>query len=151
MFKCTLRLSLLGCLVALPLAGHAKHESRLLNHYVPQELLEKAVRAEGWTEVPIQPRWGVKKGDFIRVWAGGFVDRGGDQPGTNVGGPEGTSAGSLRPEAFALSSDPQHAFAILIKTEDAKIYKCGPAGKPVEVPITKDNDKIFVGFNDEKG
>src|SRR5262245_16597183 len=64
-------------------------ESRQLTHYVPQDTLEVAVRNEGWTEIPLAVKGGVRKGDVVRVWAGGSIDRGGDQPGENAGGPHG--------------------------------------------------------------
>src|SRR5438876_10628855 len=70
----------------------AELESRLLTHYVPQDFLETAVRTEGWTEVPLKVAGGTRKGDVVRVWAGGSIDRGnGDRPGENVNGPEGVS------------------------------------------------------------
>src|SRR5437660_2298182 len=71
-------------------ATAAEVESRVLTHYVPQDLLEAAVRKEGWTEVPLQLPGGVRKGDTVRIWAGGSIDRGnGDRPGQNVNGPSG--------------------------------------------------------------
>src|SRR4051795_6939262 len=77
----------------LPLCA-ADVESRVLTHYVPQDLLEKAVRTEGWTEVPLKLTDGLRKGDTVRVWSGGLIDRGGEQPGENVAGPDGApSAG----------------------------------------------------------
>src|SRR6266480_3662587 len=82
-------------------------ESRVLTHYVPQDLLETAVRTEGWTEVPLNVKGGVRKGDVVRIWAGGSLDRGnGEQPGANVNGPVGIDAVALGKEkpAFALST-----------------------------------------------
>src|SRR3954470_9668467 len=67
----------------------AEVESRQLTHYVPQDALEAAVRKEGWTEVPLAVKGGVRRGDVVRIWAGGVIDRGGEQPGQTVGGPEG--------------------------------------------------------------
>src|SRR5947209_1800951 len=65
-------------------------ESRVLTHYVPQDFLEKVVRTEGWTELPLAVKGGVRKGDVVRIWAGGSIDRGnGDQPGENVNSPAG--------------------------------------------------------------
>src|SRR5881227_3418861 len=65
-------------------------ESRQLTHYLPQDLLEAAVRTEGWTEVTPAVKGGIRPGDVVRVWAGGSIDRGnGDQPGQNVNGPDG--------------------------------------------------------------
>ncbi|MFL5342157.1 MAG: hypothetical protein ACJ8F7_18580 [Gemmataceae bacterium] len=122
-------------------------ESRQLTHYVPQDLLEAAVRKEGWTEVPLALKGGVRKGDVVRVWAGGSIDRGnGDQPGENVGGPQGVGPAKGN---FALSAD--HAFALLFKTDSAGPTTCRPAGQPREIKIAKDGEKVWVGFNDEKG
>ena len=74
----------------------AEIESRVLTHYIPQDFLETAVRTEAWTEVPINLKGGMRKGDTIRIWAGGSIDRGnGDQPSQYVAGPE----------VFALPSD----------------------------------------------
>src|SRR5947208_17064281 len=86
----------------------AEVESRQLTHYVPQDALEAAVRKEGWTEVPLAVKGGVRKGDVVRVWAGGSIDRGGEQPGENVGGPHGIEAVRLGKEkpALALSAEP---------------------------------------------
>src|SRR5947208_10460621 len=84
----------------------AEVESRQLTHYLPQDSLEAAVRKEGWTEVPLNVKGGVRKGDIVRVWAGGLIDRGnGEQPGEHVNGPSGHPAeGGTRPP-FALSTD----------------------------------------------
>src|SRR5436190_24241383 len=68
----------------------AEMESRQLTHYVAQNDLETIVRKEDWTEIPLAVKGGTLKGDTVRVWAGGMIDRGnGDQPGENVNGPEG--------------------------------------------------------------
>jgi hypothetical protein len=146
-----------ACLVAFALAGAALAadvESRQLTHYLPQDQLEEIVRKEDWTEVPLAVKGGVRKGDVVRVWAGGVIDRGdADQPGQNVNGPDGADPG--RPgdgqPAFALSPEPAHAYALLFKTESAGPAKCLPAGKPLEIKLTKDGEKLWVGFNDEKG
>src|SRR5262245_50537465 len=62
----------------------AELESRVLTHYLPQDFLETAIRTEGWTEIPLKVNGGLRKGDVIRIWAGGSIDRGnGDQPGQN--------------------------------------------------------------------
>jgi hypothetical protein len=129
-------------------------ESRQLTHYVPQDFLETAVRTENWTEVPLAVKGGVRKGDIVRIWAGGSIDRGnGDLPGENVNGPDGldpTKLGKEKP-AFALSTEPNHAYALLFKTESTAATKCLPVGKPLEIKLTKDNEKVWLGFNDEKG
>ena len=129
-------------------------ESRQLTHYLPQDFLETAVRKEDWTEVKLDVKGGVRKGDIVRVWAGGSIDRGnGEQPGVNVNGPDGIDPNQLdglKP-AFALSAEPAHAYALLFKTESAGPTKCLPAGKPLEIKLTKDNEKVWLGFNDEKG
>ena len=140
-------------LAAALLALGAEVESRRLTHYLPQDLLESAVRTEGWTEVPLAVKGGVRKGDVVRVWAGGSIDRGGgDQPGQNVNGPEGYPAqfGDRKP-TFALSSEPAHAYALLFKTESTGPTKCLPPGKPLEIKLGKDGERVWVGFNDEKG
>jgi hypothetical protein len=128
-------------------------ESRQLTHYVPQDTLEVAVRTENWTEVPLAVKGGVRKGDVVRVWAGGSIDRGGEQPGQNVSGPDGIDPKALGSEkpTFALSADVAHAYALLFKTDTAGPAKCLPPGKPLEIKLGKDGEKVFVGFNDEKG
>ena len=127
----------------------AEVESRQLTHYVPQDTLETVVRKEGWTEVPLNVKGGIKKGDVVRVWAGGSIDRGnGEQPGENVNGPQGIAAAK---GDFALSAQPVHAFALLFKTDSAAPAACLPPGKPLEIKIAKDAEKLWVGFNDEKG
>ncbi|HZT82385.1 MAG TPA: hypothetical protein VFA26_19305, partial [Gemmataceae bacterium] len=77
-------------------------------------------------------------------------DRGnGDRPGENVNGPEGVAtagAGKL-----ALSQEPGHAFALLAKTETSGVKKCLPAGKPLEIKLTADKQKLWIGFNDLRG
>src|SRR5438270_14078589 len=71
--------------VANSLLVAAEVESRVLTHYVPQDLLEAAVRTEGWTELALAVKGGLHKGDVVRVWAGGSIDRGnGERPGDNV-------------------------------------------------------------------
>jgi hypothetical protein len=134
-------------------ATAADVESRVLTHYVPQDLLETAVRTEGWTEVPLKVAGGTRKGDVVRVWAGGSIDRGnGDQPGENVGGPDGVAGLSAEAaKKLALAQAPEHAFALLVKTEGNEPRKCLPAGKALEVKLTKDNEKLWIGFNDERG
>jgi hypothetical protein len=134
-------------------APAAELESRVLTHYVPQDLLETAVRTEGWTEMPLKVAGGTRKGDVIRVWAGGSIDRGnGDRPGENTGGPEGM--GRIEADVakrMALSQAPEHAFALLLKTEGTELRRCLAAGQPLEIKLTKDNEKLSVGFNDERG
>lgn len=140
-------------LLALTAVG-AEVESRVLTHYVPQDLLETVVRTEGWTEIPLNVKGGVRKGDVVRIWAGGCIDRGNtDQPGQNVNGPDGLAA-TLRAEeavSLALSTESSHAFAVLCKTEGPGLMKCLPTGKPLEIPLTKDKEKLYIGFNDERG
>src|SRR4029077_3391758 len=52
---------------------------------------------------------------------------------------------------LALSTEARHAFALLWKTEGPSLTKCLPAGKPLEIALTKDKEKLWVGFNDERG
>jgi hypothetical protein len=129
-------------------------ESRQLTHYIPQDFLEAAVRKEDWTEVPLAVKTGLRKGDIVRVWAGGLIDRGdGERPGQYVNGPEGIDPAffdSARPDC-ALSKDPTHAYALLFKTESTGPTRCLPPGKPVEIKLTKDKEKLWLGFNDQKG
>jgi hypothetical protein len=132
----------------------AEVESRVLTHYVPQNLLETAVRTEGWTEVPLAVKGGVRKGDVVRIWAGGSIDRGnGEQPGQNVNGPAGLAgAGDTgKSPSLALSPGAGLAYALLFKTETAGPMKCPPPGKPLEIKLTRDKERLWVGFNDERG
>ena len=129
----------------------AEVESRQFTHYIPQDQLEEIVRKEDWIEVPLTVKGGVRKGDVVRVWAGGVIDRGdADQPGQNANGPDGVAPADGKP-AFALSAEPAHAYALLFKTESTGPTKALPAGKPLEIKLTKDGEKLWVGFNDEKG
>ena len=64
------------------------------------------------------------------------------------------SGGSLIPSAesaWALSATPAHAYALLFKTESSGPTKCLPPGKPLEIRLGKDGEKLWVGFNDGKG
>jgi hypothetical protein len=147
----------LTCLVVLTgalVAAAADVESRVLTHYVPQDLLETAVRTEGWTEVPLNVKGGVRKGDVVRIWTGGSIDRGnGDFPGENINAPTGPDNGPMPEDLqkLALSPEPAHAFALLFKTEGPEIRKPAPAGQPLEITLTKDKERFWLGFNDEKG
>jgi len=135
-------------------AAAADLESRALTHYVPQDLLETIVRKEGWTEIVLKPYNGVRKGDIVRVWAGGMIDHGGGNvPGVNVAGPTGGDAGPMGfdPAKLSLSANPKHACAILFKTEDGVPHACTAVGKPMQIPLTKDGARLWIGFNDEKG
>jgi len=140
----------------------AELESRQLTHYVPQDLLEKAVRTEGWTEIPLAVKGGTRKGDIVRIWSGGLIDAGNDadQPGLNVHGPNGPGGIRIGPEnrrfpvdlsKMVLSQKPEDAFAVFVKTEGPEMRKCATPGKPLEIKLTKDKEKLFIGFNDEKG
>jgi hypothetical protein len=134
-------------------ATAAEVESRVLTHYLPQDALEMAVRTEGWTEVTLDVKGGVRKGDVVRLWTGGSIDRGnGDRPGQNVNGPAGPEAPvpGVEPSQLALSADPGDAFALLFKTETSGVKKATP-GKPLEIKLTKDKERLWLGFNDEKG
>jgi hypothetical protein len=138
-----------------PLLLAEEVESRVLTTYIAQDVLETAVRTEGWTEIPLNVKGGVRKGDVVRIWAGGSIDRGnGDQPGQNVNGPEGVPPGADAAglaKTLALSQDADHAYALLFKTESSAIAKCRPPGKPLEIKLTKDKEKLSLGFNDERG
>jgi hypothetical protein len=109
------------------------------------------VRSEKWTALSLPVKGGLRKGDVIRIWAGGLIDRGnGEQPGLNVNGPEG-SAVVDEASRLALAPDAQLAFALLFKAESSGIRKCLPAGKPLEITLTRDNEALWIGFNDERG
>jgi hypothetical protein len=126
-------------------------ESRVLTHYLPQDFLETAVRTENWTEVPLDVKGGVRKGDTVRIWTGGSIDRGnGDKPGENANGPAGPE-GKAPAGPLALSPDAGNAFALLFKTETSGVKKAAAAGKPLEIQLTKDKERLWLGFNDEKG
>jgi len=127
----------------------AEVESRVLTHYLPQDYLETAVRSEKWTELSLPVKGGLHKGDVVRIWAGGSIDRGnGEQPGQNVNGPEGAT--SDEPARLALAAKSQFAFALLFKAETSGVHKCLPAGKPLEIKLTKDKEQLWIGFNDER-
>lgn len=137
-------------------AGADELESRALTHYVPQDQLEEIVRKEGWTEIVLKPYGNVRKGDKARIWCGGVIDRGGDQPGKIASGPDGpgTTSGpgtSVDPKRLSLSANPAHAYALLFKTEDGSIHACPPPGKSFEFPLGKEGAKLWIGFNDERG
>ncbi len=141
-------------LLASVAAPAADVESRVLTTYLPQDVLEKAVRTEGWTEVPLPVKGGVRTGDVVRLWTGGSIDYGnGDQPGQNIAQPNGPI---VTPTAFdahnlTLSPDPAHAFAVLFKTETPGLHKPPPPGKPLEVTLKKDGERLWLGFNDLRG
>src|SRR5438046_8154969 len=91
-----LELRSLSCLIcvylcsSVALLSAADVETRQLTHYVPQDALEVAVRTENWTEVPLAVKGGVRKGEVVRVWGGGRIDRGnGEQPGEKASGHDG--------------------------------------------------------------
>jgi hypothetical protein len=128
----------------------AEVESRVLTSYVPQDFLETAVRTDKWTEVPLAVKGGVRQGDVVRIWAGGLIDRGnGDKPGDNVNGPDGAPAAPG--SNLALVPDTGLAYALLFKTETYGPKKCLAAGKPLEIRLTKDRERLSIGFNDERG
>ena len=145
--------TILGLILTVAAMG-AELESRVLTHYVPQDLLETAVRTEGWTEVPLNVKGGMRKGDVVRIWAGGVIDYGnGDKPGENFATPLGVPGGlgSIDLAKLALSKDASHALALLFKTDEPELRRCLPPGKPLEVKLVKDKERLWVGFNDEKG
>ena len=129
-------------------------ESRVLTHYVPQDVLESAVRNPGWTLIPLAVKGGVRKGDVVRIWSGGSIDVGnGDYPGQYVGAPSGPAPKGLpvEPARMMLSPEPAHAYALLWKTEGKQVYRSQVPGKPLEIKLTKDKEQLWVGFNDERG
>ncbi len=146
--------ALVVALALAPVVPAAEVESRVLTHYLPQDFLETAVRTEKWTEVSLAVAGGLRKGDTVRIWSGGLIDRGnGEQPGENVNGPAGVEASKVAFDKtlLALSPEPADAFALLFRTETGKPHRCLPPGKPLEIRVSKDNEKVLVGFNDERG
>lgn len=141
------------CIVTLSTSA-ADLESRALTHYIPQDLLESIVRKDDWTEIALKPFGGVRKGDKARIWAGGMIDRGGaDQPGQKVNGPCGLEAKDMPtdPTRLMLSADVANAFSILFKTEDGKIHRCLPPGRPLEFSLVKEGGRLWIGYNDLRG
>src|SRR5262249_39697742 len=143
--------------ISLLIAGvavAADVESRQLTHYVPQDFLESIVRKGEWVEVTLDVKGGVRKGDTIRIWAGGSIDRGdGEHPGQVVNGPDGGDPALIhraKPDC-ALSAKLEYSYALLFKTESADPIKCLPPGKPLEIKVAGDKEKLWIGFNDEKG
>ncbi len=140
-------------LLALSLPA-AEVESRVLTHYVPQDYLESMVRTEHWKELPLPVTGGVRKDDTVRIWAGGTIDYGnGDQPGEHITTPAGPgwTISPAQARNLALSQRPADAFAVLVKTETPGIRKCPAKGKPLEIRLTKDREKVWIGFNDLRG
>jgi hypothetical protein len=145
-------LAILCCLVSTLFAADV--ESRVLTHYVPQDFLETVVRTEGWTELKLDLKGGLRKGDVVRIWTGGSIDYGnGDQPGENICPPCGLAAPGTGSDAkqFALSAEPGHSLALLLKNEGKGFKKCAQAGKPLEIPMNKDDEHLWIGFNDLRG
>jgi hypothetical protein len=144
-------LSLIVLTIGATTAWAAEVESRRLTHYIPQDLLESAIRKEDWTEVPLKLKDGIRKGDTVRIWAGGSIDRGnGDQPGQHINGPQGTATDAV-PADLKLVQDRQKAYALLFKSETSSTKCCLPPGQPLKIKMTKDNERLWVGFNDERG
>jgi hypothetical protein len=141
-----------GLVLALA-ARSAEVESRVLTHYLPQDFLETAVRTEGWTEITLDVKGGVRKGDVVRIWTGGSIDRGnGDRPGENVNGPAGVeSVAAADAQRLVLSQETGHAYALLFKTEEPGLKKPSAPGEPLEIKLAKDKERLWLGFNDEKG
>src|SRR6516164_9345118 len=131
------RAALLFLTLALPLSLRADEvESRVLTHYVPQDVLESAVRKEGWTLIPLAVKGGLRKGDVVRIWSGGSIDVGnGDYPGQYVSGPSGPAPKGLPvdPARLTLSPEPAHAYALLWKTEGKEVHRSLAPGKPLEI------------------
>src|SRR5579875_4061504 len=131
-------------LVGVVGASAAEVESRVLTHYLPQDFLETAVRSEKWTSLALPVKGGLRKGDVVRIWAGGGIDRGnGEQPGQNVNGPEGTTTDDAT--RLALVQDAKMAFALLFKAETSGVHKCFPTGKPLEIKLNRDHEALWIG------
>jgi hypothetical protein len=144
------RIALLLVLVCMVSVSGAEVESRVLTHYLPQDFLESTVRSEKWTELSLPVKGGLRKGDVVRIWTGGLIDRGnGEKPGQNVNGPDGIALDEA--SRLALEPNPQLSFALLIKAASSGIHKCLPAGQPLEITLKRDNEALWIGFNDERG
>jgi hypothetical protein len=52
---------------------------------------------------------------------------------------------------LALTAVPEMAYALLFKTETSGVKKCFAPGKPLEIKLTKDGERLWIGFNDERG
>jgi len=146
--------SLSAVFIVAAISWAADVESRVLTHYLPQDFLETVVRTEGWTELKLDLKGGLRKGDVVRIWAGGSIDRGnGDQPGENTSGPSGPGTGPSGTESrsLSLSPEPRHAFALLFKSETKGLHRCALPGKPLEIGLTRDKEKLWIGFNDLRG
>jgi hypothetical protein len=150
-----MRLAAILCVLGFVwVVAAADVESRVLTHYVPQDFLESVVRKEGWTELPLNVKGGLRKDDVVRIWAGGSIDwANGDQPGENISNACGlpTPVPGIELRRLALSPEPNQAFALLFKTEAPGIKKCLHAGKPLEIKLDRDKEKIWIGFNDLRG
>jgi hypothetical protein len=152
-----MRLAIIFSIFVLSLAVQAAEvESRVLTHYLPQDYLETVVRTEGWTKVPLDLKGGVRKGDVLRIWTGGSIDRGnGDRPGQFVSGPSGPeddqNIQNEKDKSLALASEPALAFALLFKTESSGPIKSLRTGKPLEIKVIGDKEQLWIGFNDWKG
>lgn len=150
-----MRITTLVLVLLLVLSSRgAEVESRVLTHYLPQDFLETVVRTEGWTKLPLAVKGGVRKGDVVRIWAGGSIDYGnGDRPGQNITRPAGGSTGRRVPDLqhLALSAEPKTALALLFKTESPGVHPCAIPGKSLEIKLTKDKEQVWIGFNDEHG
>ena len=153
------RNSLLFLLLYLTVAAatlfSAELESKRSDHYLAQDLLQTViVRTPKWTEIKLEVADGIRKGDIIRIWAGGSIDCGnGDQPGQHICGPAGTfetPPPALEAGKLALSPSSEHAFCLLFKTDAHAAVKCRPPGKPLEIKCAKNGEKLWAGFNDEK-
>jgi hypothetical protein len=148
----TTALTLVVCVAVA--APAAELESRVLTHYLPQDQLETVVRTEGWIELTLNLKGGVRKDDIVRIWAGGSIDWGnGDQPGQNITGPAGLGKTIPADEAkkLALSPEAGNAYAVLLKSESSGIKKCREPGKPLEIKLSKDKEQLWIGFNDLRG
>ena len=44
-----------------------------------------------------------------------------------------------------------HGFDLLFKSDTPLVKKCLPPGKPLEIRMSEDKQKVWIGFNDERG
>jgi hypothetical protein len=125
----------------------AEVESRQLTHYVPQDFLEAAIRKEGWTEVPLNVKGGVRR---MTSSASGREAASTAAMATipaftsTVRGPSRRARRHLQPVRATGGR-------LRCCSRPMGPTRCLPPGKPLELKLSKDGEKLSIGFNDEKG
>jgi len=141
----------------LATARAAEVESRVLTHFLPQDFLENQVlRSDKCVAVDLSGlKGGIKAGDMVHIWVGGSIDWGNaHRPGLNITRPWGESLAQSTQTSgsdWAIAADPEFAHALVFKTETGSASRCFPEGKALSLKMTKDNEKLFIAFNDRKG